>query len=89
MSPKNEVIWYGMNGNKIHRYTIPFEVLNNVGRVAHKLAFSTSLSWVHLFYYVSMPPGDKDYKIKLYSVLINENLSYEEEPIVILDYDAQ
>ena len=48
------------------------------------------LSGVHPVFHVSMLKryhGDGNYIIRWDSVLLDENLSYEEEPVVILDRD--
>ena len=70
------------------RYIGPFEVLKRVGEVAYELALSPGLSGVHPVFHVSMLKryhGDGNYIIRWDSVLLDENLTYEEEPVAILD----
>ena len=47
---------------------------------------------MHPVFHVSMLKkyhGDGNYIIRLDSVLLNENLSYEEEPVAILDREVR
>ncbi|XP_069149182.1 uncharacterized protein [Solanum lycopersicum] len=74
------------------RYIGPFEVLKRVGEVAYELALPPGLSGVHPIFHVSMLKryhGDENYIIRWDSVLLDENLSYEEEPVAILDREVR
>ena len=74
------------------RYIGPFEVLKRVGEVAYELALPPGLSGVHPVFHVSMLKryhGDGNYIIHWDSVLLDENLSYEEEPVAILDREVR
>ena len=74
------------------RYIEPFEVLKRVGEVAYELALPLGLSGVHPVFHVSMLKryhGDGNYIIRWDSVLLDENLSYEEEPVAILDREVR
>ncbi|XP_069142902.1 uncharacterized protein, partial [Solanum lycopersicum] len=74
------------------RYIGPFEVLKRVGEVAYELALPPGLSGVHPVFHVSMLKryhGDGNYIIRWDSVLLDENLSYEEEPVAILDREIR
>ncbi|XP_069145175.1 uncharacterized protein [Solanum lycopersicum] len=68
------------------------EVLKRVGEVAYELALPPRLSGVHPVFHVSMPKRyhvDGNYIIRWDSVLLDENLSYEKEPVAILDRDVR
>lgn len=64
------------------RYIRRFEVLKRVGEVAYELALPPGLLGVHPIFHVSIVKkyhGDGNYIIRWDSVLLDENLSYEEE----------
>ena len=60
--------------------------------MAYELALSPGLSGVHPVFHVSMLKryhGDGNYIIRWDSVLLDENLTYEEEPVAILDREIR
>ena len=92
VSPMKGVMRFGKQGKLSPRYIGPFEVLKRVGEVAYELAFPPGLSGVHPVFHVSMLKryhGDGNYIIHWDSVLLDENLSYEEEPVAILNREIR
>ena len=74
------------------RFVVPFEVLERMGKVAYRLALSPSLSGVHNVFHVSMlrkyipnPSHVVDYK----PLKLRDDLTYEEQPIKIVDKKEQ
>ena len=60
--------------------------------MAYELALPPGLFGVHPVFHVSMLKryhGDGNYIIRWDSVLLEENLSYEEEPVAILDREIR
>ncbi|CAN4093738.1 unnamed protein product [Withania somnifera] len=69
------------------RYIGPYEILKRVGDVAYRLALPPILSVVHPVFHVSMLRRyipDESHVIPEDSVQIDENLSFAEEPVLIL-----
>ena len=92
VSPMKGVMRFGKRGKLSPRYIGPFEVLKRVGEVAYELALPPGFSGVHTVFHVSMLKkyhGDENYIIRWDSILIDENLSYEEEPNAILDREVR
>ncbi|WMV32788.1 hypothetical protein MTR67_026173 [Solanum verrucosum] len=86
------VMRFNKKGKLSSRYVRPFEILDYVGLVAYRLAIPHGLSGVHQVFQVSMLKkyySDRDYIIKWDLVLLDTDLSYEEEPIAISDRDVQ
>ena len=84
VSPMKSVICFGKRGELNPRFISLFEILQLVGPVDDRLALPSSLSGVHLVFHVSMLKkfrGDGNYTIHWDSVLLDERLSFVEEPI--------
>ncbi|XP_070025033.1 uncharacterized protein [Nicotiana sylvestris] len=70
------------------RFNGPFEILDRVGYVAYKLTLLPSLSAVHPVFHVSMLRkyhGDPFHVLDFSTVQLDKELTYEEEPVAILD----
>ena len=70
------------------RYIGPSKILKRIGSVAYELDLPNDLAKVHPVFHVSMLRkfiGDIDTIVPLEKVTIEENLTYEEVPIEILD----
>ena len=87
VSPMKGVMRFGKRSKLSPSYIGPFEVLKRVGEMAYELALPPGMSGVHSVFHVSMLKryhGDGNYIIRWDSVLLDGNLSYEEEPVAIL-----
>ena len=54
VTPRKDVFRFGKRGKLALRYIGPFEILQNIGEVAYKLAFTPQLSGIHDVFHVSM-----------------------------------
>ncbi|XP_055803428.1 uncharacterized protein LOC129872469 [Solanum dulcamara] len=88
VSPMKGVMQFGRKGKLNYQFIGPFEILARVGEVAYKLALPPSLLAVHNVFHVFMlrkyVPTDS-HVLSLNSVELGPDLTFEEEPIAILD----
>ena len=71
------------------RYTGPFVILKRICMVAYRLALPPDMSQMHPVFHVSMLRkyiSDPPHVLQPHSMEVNEDLTYEKEPIVIVDY---
>ena len=83
---------FGKHGKLSHCYIRPFEILEKVDVVAYKLALPPNLSMIHPVFHVSILHkyvSDTFHILALQAVQLNETLSYEEKPIVIVDQQVK
>ena len=88
VSPMKGVMRFGKKGKLIPRFIGLFEILDRVGDVAYRLALPPSLLAVHPVFHVSMLRryhGDPSHMLDFNTVQLDRDLSYEEEPVAILD----
>nr|XP_033512829.1 uncharacterized protein LOC117277536 [Nicotiana tomentosiformis] len=79
---------FGRKGKISPRYIGPYEILDRIGSLAYKLALPLRLSLVHPVFHVSMLRRyirEDSHKIQAEDVELDENLTYEEGPIAILE----
>ncbi|XP_069152851.1 uncharacterized protein [Solanum lycopersicum] len=83
------VIRFVRKGKVSSRYVGPYEILQRVGELAYELALPVELDSVHLVFHVSMLKkclgGDPSSILPVKVLRVDENLSYEEVPVEILD----
>ena len=71
------------------RYVGPFKVLRHFGKVAYELELPSDLASVHPVFHVSLLKkciGDPIVVVPIQSIEVQNNLSYEEIPVKILNY---
>ena len=88
VSPMKGVMRFGKRGKLSPRYIGPFEILERVGPVAYRLALPPELSMIHPVFHVSMLRKylpDSSHVLSLPAIQLDENLSYEQEPVAIID----
>ncbi|KAK8597142.1 hypothetical protein V6N12_065618 [Hibiscus sabdariffa] len=74
------------------RYIGPFEVLEKAGPVAYRLALPPEFTKIHNVFHVSMLRkyrSDPFHVFEPEEVELNPDLSYEEEPVMILDREVK
>ncbi|TYJ97082.1 pol protein [Cucumis melo var. makuwa] len=87
VAPMKGVLRFEKKGKLSPRFVGPFEIPEKIGPVAYRLALPPSFSTVHDVFYVSMLRkyvADSTHVVDFEPLQINENLSYEEQPIEIL-----
>ncbi|WMV41924.1 hypothetical protein MTR67_035309 [Solanum verrucosum] len=88
ISPMKGVMRFGNKGKLSHRYVGPYQILRHVGKVAYELELPNELTSVHPVFHVSMLKkcvGDPTSIVPLEGLGVDENLSYEEVSVEILD----
>jgi len=88
VSPMKGVVRFGKRSKLSPRYIGSYEILERVRAVAYRLALPPDLSMVHPVFHVSMLRKyvpDPSHVIATRDVCLDQDLSYEDEPVAILD----
>ncbi|XP_070041016.1 uncharacterized protein [Nicotiana tomentosiformis] len=92
VSPMKGVMRFGKKGKLSLRLIGLFNVLERVGEVAYRLALPPIFSGVHPVLYVSMLRKyyeDPSHVLDFSSVKLDKDLTYDEEPVAILDWQVR
>uniref|UniRef100_A0A2N9EG40 Reverse transcriptase domain-containing protein n=1 Tax=Fagus sylvatica TaxID=28930 RepID=A0A2N9EG40_FAGSY len=92
VAPMKGVMRFGRKGKLSPRYVGPFEILERVGLVAYKLALPPALSGIHNVFHISMLRryvSDPTHILSYEPLQVQDDLSYEEMPMKILDRKDQ
>ncbi|XP_070029814.1 uncharacterized protein [Nicotiana sylvestris] len=82
------IIRFGKKEKLSPRYVGPYRIIQRIGQVAYKLELPPELSVVHLVFHVSMlrkVVGDPSIIVPVETIEFNEELSYKEVPVAVLD----
>ncbi|KAL4386090.1 hypothetical protein GQ457_09G020530 [Hibiscus cannabinus] len=88
VSPWKKVLRFGINGKPSPLYIGPVKVIEKAGYLAYRLALLPEFDKIHNVFYVSMLRryrSDPLHVLQPEEIELNLDLSYEEEPVVILD----
>jgi hypothetical protein len=92
VSPWKGITRFGHKGKLSPRYIGPFEILERVGLVAYRIALPPALSKIHNVFHVSSLQkyiSDPSHILDFQPIQIREDLTYDEQPIKILDCKEQ
>ncbi|XP_072962656.1 uncharacterized protein [Typha angustifolia] len=87
VSPWKGVFRFGKKGKLSPRYIGPYEILGRVGPVAYRVALPPDLAQIHNVFRVSVLRkyiSDPSHVIHYEPVQLQQNLSYEEQPVKVL-----
>ncbi|XP_060183101.1 uncharacterized protein LOC132613058 [Lycium barbarum] len=82
------VMRFGKKGKLNPQYIGPYRIVRRVGQVAYELELPSKLLVVHPVFHISMLRkciGDPSRVVPVDDIQVIENLTYEEEPIAILN----
>ncbi|KAL6211008.1 hypothetical protein ACLB2K_016237 [Fragaria x ananassa] len=86
------VVRFGKRGKLSPRYIGPYEIIERVGSLAYRLVLPSELSRIHNVFHVSMLRkyiADPSHVLEEQPISLQKDLSYEEEPVQILDRKEQ
>ncbi|KAL5773512.1 hypothetical protein ACOSQ2_013436 [Xanthoceras sorbifolium] len=86
------VLKFGKRGKLSPRYIGPYVIMETIGEVAYRLQLPSELARIHDVLHVSMLHkyiADPSHVLREQSVDLKENLTYEEQPLHILDWKEQ
>ena len=89
---KRGVVRFGKRGKLSSRFIGPFEILERVGTVAYRLAFSPSMSGVQEVFHVSMLrkyTPDLAHVVDWGEITVDTDGTFEEGPVRIMDSQDQ
>ncbi|TYK04282.1 pol protein [Cucumis melo var. makuwa] len=92
VAPMKGVLRFEKKGKLSPRFVGPFEILERIGPVAYRLALPPSFSTVHDVFHVSMLRryvADPTHVVDFEPLQMSENLSYEEQPVEILEREVK
>ncbi|XP_055835089.1 uncharacterized protein LOC129903563 [Solanum dulcamara] len=88
VSPMKSMMRFGKKGKLSRQFIGPYDILGRVGDVAYRLSLPSILSVVHPVFHISILRKyvlDKSHVISFDSVELGPDLTFEKEPITILD----
>ncbi|XP_070005171.1 uncharacterized protein [Nicotiana sylvestris] len=88
VSPVKGIMRFGKKGKLSPSHVRPYIIIQRIGEVANKLELPPEMSLVQPVFHVSMLKkvvGDPSTIVPVETIQVNEELSYKEVPVAILD----
>ncbi|XP_059294477.1 uncharacterized protein LOC132047453 [Lycium ferocissimum] len=82
------VMRFGRNCKLSPHFILPYEILRRIGKVAYELKLPSEMVIVHPVFHILMLRSykpDPSHVLNHEEIKINEGLSYEEEPVKVLE----
>ena len=92
ISPWKWVLRFGKRGKLSTRYIGPYEIIECIGPLAYQLTLPPELSKIHNVFHISILQKyiyDPSHVLSKQPIQLNEDLTYEEEPVEILEEKHQ
>ncbi|XP_052488011.1 uncharacterized protein LOC128041742 [Gossypium raimondii] len=92
VSPWKKLLRFGRMGKLSPRFIRPYHILKRVGPVAYQLELPPALDRIHDVFYVSILRryhSDPTHIVLVEEIEVRPNLTFEEEPVHILDSDVK
>ncbi|XP_057996497.1 uncharacterized protein LOC131175841 [Hevea brasiliensis] len=90
--PMKGIMRFGNKGKLAPRYIRPFEITDRVGAIAYQLELPPNLSHFHPIFHISILRKyipHHSHVLQPKTVKLNENLTFEEQPAAIVDYQMR
>nr|XP_017184160.1 uncharacterized protein LOC108171904 [Malus domestica] len=88
LSPWKGMVRFGKRGKLSPRYVGPYQITERIGAIAYRLELPPKLLQIHIVFHVSMRQkyvSDPSHVIQPEPLEVNQDASYDEEPVAIID----
>ncbi|XP_052478079.1 uncharacterized protein LOC128033838 [Gossypium raimondii] len=92
ISPWKKVLRFGRKGKLSHRFIGPYCILKRVGPIAYHVELPPDLDQIHDVFHVSMLRryrSDPTHIVPIKEIEVRPDLTFEEEPVQILERDVK
>ncbi|KAG8472948.1 hypothetical protein CXB51_034814 [Gossypium anomalum] len=92
VSPWKKILRFGKKGKLSPRFIGPYRILKRIGPVAYRLELPPELDHIHDVFHVSMLRryrSDPTHIMPVAEIEVQSDLTFEEEPVQILDRDVK
>ncbi|KAK5775707.1 hypothetical protein PVK06_043639 [Gossypium arboreum] len=92
VSPWKKILRFGKKGKLSPRFIGPYRIIKRIGPVAYQLELPPELDRIHDVFHVSMLRQyrfDPTHIVPVAEIEVQSDLTFEEEPVQILDHDVK